>query len=77
MRRHYIGMAGLHGCMPAFVGVYATKGAAYAELAEIHELSASYVAKSGGCMELDLRRHGNEYMEVVPCDCGDPDHAAD
>ncbi len=71
---HYIGMVGLHGCLPTTCDVYDTYDDAVDALATIHELGAKRraVLKRHGYIELNPRRDGNEYAEITECDCADP-----
>lgn len=74
-KRHYIGMAGLHGCMPSCCGSYDSVEDAAAELAALHDYAPN------GRWERELRNshyndiptsRGNEYAEIIPCDCDNP-----
>lgn len=73
-RKHWVGMAGLHGCLPNFCDVFQTRGAAAQCLGQIHELSGRAIAKlrRDQYFELDLYEHGNEYCEITECNCNDP-----
>lgn len=70
--KHYIGMAGLCGYMPNYTTVGATRGEVAEDLGQLHELSGRAIAKlRRDCyLDLDLHSHGNEYAEIVVCDCG-------
>lgn len=77
---HYIGMAGLRGYMPNYCEVYETRGQAADDLGQLHELSKRRIAllRRDGYCDLDLYTHGNEYCEIVRCDCNTPgDHSED
>jgi len=78
-KTHYIGMAGLHGCMPQACDVYDTYNDAAEGLAFIHELGRNRTRqlKRDGYLELDLHRDGNEYCEIVECDCDTPEVHSD
>lgn len=71
---HFIGMAGLHGCMPATCDVYDTHNDAAASLADLHDLGVNRAAalRRNGYLELNLHRDGNEYAEITECDCAEP-----
>jgi hypothetical protein len=73
-KKHFIGMAGLHGCLPQTCDVYATKGDAAQSLGDIHELSKNKIRllRRAMYLELDLSKHGNEYCEIAECECDDP-----
>jgi len=72
--RHYIVMAGLHGCLPATCDVCETAKQAAESLAFTHELSRSKTRRlqRDYYLELNLEKDGNEYAEITECDCTDP-----
>lgn len=114
--KHFVGMAGLRGYMPAFCEVYDSFESTCDSLIDIHDngwemlegdepglseadyggneelydaawvawvLSPMYKAlkefeeacgdlRESGFAEIDLHIHGNEYMEVVECNCDAP-----
>ncbi len=76
---HYIGMAGLHGCMPQTCDVYESQEAAAESLASIHDLGKRRTRelKRDGYIELNLRRDGNEYAEITSCTCDEPETHSD
>lgn len=70
---HYIGMAGLHGCLPQTCNSYETYQDAVDSLASLHELGRArhQELERDGYLELNL----NEYCEITECDCDTPnDH---
>jgi hypothetical protein len=73
-KTHYIGMAGIHGCLPQTCEVYATAREACDSLADLHDLGKN--RRAALCrdlyLELNMSRDGNEYCEVTSCDCNDP-----
>ncbi len=71
---HYIAMAGLPGCLSQYCATHDTYQAAVDDLAQVHELGRSRKAqlKRDGSLELNLYRDGNEYCEIIKCDCADP-----
>lgn len=71
-RKHYIGMAGLHGYMPNYYTVGETRGSVADDLGQLHELSERAIKqlRKDWYLELRLHDHGNEYCEIVECDCG-------
>ena len=71
---HYIGMAGLHGCLPQTCASYESVEAAADSLAETHGLGKrrTTALRRDLSLELNLHRDGNEYAEIVECDCDDP-----
>ena len=73
-KKHFIGMAGLHGYLPNYCEVYPDYESAVDWLAFIHELGKKRTRelKRDGYIELNLKRDGNEYAEIVDCDCDDP-----
>jgi len=72
--KHFIGMAGLHGYLPQTCGSYDTYDLAVDGLADIHDLGKRRrrELKKHGRLELNLHWDGNEYCEIVACDCDDP-----
>ena len=77
MAKHWIGMAGLRGFMPNLCGAYETKRGAAEALADTHERRIKTALIRHGFVELDLKRDGNEYAEIVACSCDRPqDHDA-
>lgn len=78
-KKHYIGMAGLHGYIPQTCDVYETIGDAAQSLGDLHELSKNKIRLLCRDMyiELDLHKHGNEYCEIVECECDDPNVHSD
>lgn len=73
-RKHYIAGAGLHGYLYNCSEVFETRGAAAQWIGDIHELSqrAIYRLRRDCTIELDLSQHGNEYAEIIECECDDP-----
>lgn len=71
-KAHWVGMAGLHGYMPNYTTVGETRGDVAEDLGFIHELSGRKIKqmRRDNYLELDLYTHGNEYCEIVVCDCG-------
>lgn len=76
---HYIGMAGLHGCIPQTCDVYESQKSAAEGLAQIHDLGRNRrrALARDGYLELNLHRDGNEYAEITSCDCATPDVHSD
>lgn len=74
MKTHYIGTAGLYGCMPSFCEVYETRKDAAQSLGDIHELEGEEidVLIEDSFINLSLRVHGNEYAEIGSCTCEEP-----
>ena len=71
---HYIAMAGLHGCIPNTCWAHDCVEDAVEDLAQLHELGRNRrrELKRNLYLELNLHRDGNEYCEIVECDCDDP-----
>lgn len=78
-KTHYIGMAGLHGYCPQTCDVYESAKAAAEGLASIHELGKARAARLRRDMylELNLGRDGNEYCEIMECNCDNPEDHSD
>lgn len=81
MSKHYIAMAGLHGCLPNYVASHDDRDSALFDLISMHELNADAGLvrdlKETGIVELDVQEHGNEYAEVIECDCNHPEQHDD
>lgn len=78
--KHWIGMAGLTGCIPSVCDIYRCKADAAKILCLIHEYSEN------GSVVAELKRYGifympkgrgNEYMSVEECNCPSPWEHAD
>jgi hypothetical protein len=77
-RKHYIGMAGISGCLPSTCDVYETRTAAARELATIHDRGKNWAKRLARDRYADLRpEEGNEYAEIVECDCDTPEVHSD
>ena len=74
-QKHYIVMAGLHGCLPNYCGSCETLQDAVEDLAQLSDLGRTRKAtlKRDRYLELNMDRDGNEYCEIITCICGDPD----
>ena len=72
--KHYIGMAGLRGCLPNYCVTHDTHDDAVMDLADTHELGRDRTRrlKRDSFLLLNLHRDGNEYCEITECDCDDP-----
>jgi hypothetical protein len=75
MKKHYIGMAGLSGCMPNCCDVYESRTQAAESLGQIHGLSTYQIRnlRHDGYLSLDIEEYGNEYCEITECQCSDPE----
>ena len=75
MAKHFVAMAGIHGCMPQFLCSAETVADAAEILADVHELGRDRrrALKRDRYLELNMRRDGNEYCEIVECDCDHPE----
>ena len=73
--KHYIGMAGLHGCLLQYCEVYDTYEEAVNGLSFIHELGRDRRRRlrKDGYLEMNIHRDGNEYCEIAECDCDTPE----
>ena len=76
---HWVGIAGLHGYLPATCGSYDTYDNACEGLADIHELGRNRrrELRRDGFLELNIRRDGNEYIEITECHCASPEEHND
>ena len=76
---HWIGMAGLHGCILSTCNSYETANDAADALADLHEIGKNRRAKlkRDRYLELNPVRDGNEYCKIVSCDCDNPDQHKD
>jgi hypothetical protein len=76
MSKHFVAMAGLHGCLPNYCECYDTFAAAVEGLASLHELGQKRrrELRITGSLELNCHRDGNEYCEIVECTC--PRHSS-
>lgn len=72
-KTHYIAMAGIGGCLPNFCEVYETEKQAVEGLDALCELSRQQKRELRLYGLTDLTKaQGNEYAEVVECDCNEP-----
>jgi hypothetical protein len=71
MSKHYLAMAGLHGCLPNFCECCDTVKEAVEVLTALHNLGQhrQRELRVTGSLELNLHRDGNEYCEIVECGC--------
>lgn len=74
-KKHFIAMAGLYGYLPNYSACHETKTAAAEDLASMHDMSerAMFRLRHEMYIDLDLQRDGNEYCEIVVCQCDDAD----
>ena len=73
MKTHYIAMAGIGGCLPNFCDVYESRKGAVEILTDLCELSKRQARELGKFGITDLRKdQGNEYAEIIECDCDEP-----
>jgi hypothetical protein len=75
MDKHYVVMAGLRGYMPSCCYSVDTIKEGASIMAQIHGLSENYVYNQlvgDWFMDLDLHKHGNEYISIDLCECEDP-----
>lgn len=72
---HYIAMAGLHGYLPQYCASHENYNDAVDDLANLHELgkNRTHELRKNGCIELNVKRDGNEYAEITECDCNNPE----
>lgn len=64
---YYIAMGGLHGCMPNHIDDYNTYEDAVEGLAEFYGFGRVLKKRlyEHGYLELNMKKHGNEYCEIV------------
>ena len=69
-------MAGLHGCLPNVCYSHDSYNEAVDDMASMHELGRDRKRKLKRCgyLELNCRRDGNEYIEIVSCSCDNPEN---
>lgn len=73
MKTHYVGMVGIGGCLPSFCDVYENRKQAIESLADICELSKRQRMELKKFGITDLKKNqGNEYAEIVKCNCSEP-----
>ncbi len=73
MKNHYIGMAGIGGCLPSFCYVYETKKQAIESLNGLCELTRGQLTELRKFGLTHLRKNqGNEYAEIMKCNCAEP-----
>jgi len=75
MKTHYIAMAGIHGCLPQYCSTHDNYNNAVEDLAQLHELGKNRTKelKKDGYLELNMKKDGNEYCEIIECDCKTPE----
>jgi hypothetical protein len=68
-------MAGLHGYLPQYCSSHETPDDAALDLGQLHELTDRAIKELAVdyYLELNLKKHGNEYCEIVECDCATPE----
>jgi hypothetical protein len=73
--KHYLAMAGLHGCLPNFSACCDTYEDAVTTLADLHNLGRDRTRelRERGTLELTPNRDGNEYCEITSCACTTPE----
>ena len=71
---HYIACGGLHGCICTHSQAYDDYSDAVNDLANTYDLQKAEVERLAeeGYIYLSLQRDGNEYCEIIECDCEDP-----
>ncbi|MBD3261582.1 MAG: hypothetical protein GF334_07870 [Candidatus Altiarchaeales archaeon] len=74
MAKHYIAMVGLYGCLPNSCDVYKTKKDAIESIIFIQGTKRGYIGnlRKHGYTDMDLNEFGNEYAEIIECDCDEP-----
>ena len=79
MNKHYIACAGLLGYMTNYCQYHESYDNAVEDLVVLHELGKNRARelKRDGYLELNLQRDGNEYCEVIECECDNPEEHSD
>lgn len=72
-RPHFIYMNGEHGCMPDNCGAVYELESAVSTLADLFELGRNRrrALKRNLYLDLNPRRDGASYCEIIACDCDD------
>jgi len=68
-KKHFIGMGGLHECLPNTCDVYTSPAAAAESLGFVYDLSKRKIAELRRYWYLDL---GSEVLEITECECDEP-----
>lgn len=77
MSKHYVGTAGLIGCLPNLVMADTNRNILIDSMVDAHMGSEGQLPRvktqlrQDWYVEIDLHEFGNEYIEVGECDCGD------
>lgn len=70
---HFIGMAGLRGCLPSYCDVFTTRTAAAEALADLHECGPRFMRRLRRAWFAILPPDaGNEYCNITECPCSEP-----
>ena len=79
MKKHYIAMAGLNGCLPQTCCVHGSYKDAVNDMANLHDLNRTKKAKlrKYGYLELNPYEDGNGYIEITACTCNNPEQHND
>jgi hypothetical protein len=72
--KHFIACSGLHGCMSSDCEAFPTYKDAVEYLVGMYGLGRKRAKelREDSCLELNLKRDGNEYCEITECDCSTP-----
>lgn len=73
-KTHYILMGGLHGCIPSHCQAHTCLANAVDEAVLIYELGKGRARTLYRDLYLELNpaRDGNDYVEIVECNCDEP-----
>jgi len=79
MKKHYVAMAGLAGCLPSMVMADTNKANLIDAIVGEHtDLEDGFTLpkvkqelKDAWYADLDLKKFGNEYISIDVCACGD------
>lgn len=74
MADHYILMGGEHGCLPDYCAAFKTHDDAVDDAAQLYELGQRRIRelRRTDYLELNPRRDGASYCEIIPCACATP-----
>ena len=74
-KKHYIGMAGLCGYLPNYCHSYDRLSDAIDSLCNLHDNPRGMKSelRRNWYVDLDIHRDGNEYAEIIECNCNQPE----
>lgn len=71
---HFIGMAGLYGCLPSECHSFETAAEATEYFVAAYDLDKgrAYELRRDHDIALDLDEDGNQYISITACNCDEP-----